>query len=313
LAHLMAHDSDAFNRWEAGQRLATGLLLGGTKAAPRSFIDAWARVLKDAAQDPAFASEALGLPSETTLAEQMDVVDPDALHAARNGLRRQLAGALREELLATYGSMTIDGPYSPDAASAGKRSLKNLCLGVLMELDDTEIRALCVKQFETADNMTDAMAALTLLANTDCAERAPALESFHARWKDEPLVVDKWLAVQATARLPGTLAEVKRLTAHPAFDSKNPNKIYALIRAFVAANHVRFHAADGGGYAFAADQVIAIDTLNPQVAARVARCFDRWKKFDAGRQAHAKAALERVLGTDGLSRDVAEIVGKALA
>ena len=313
LAHLMAHDSDAFNRWEAGQRLATGLLLGGTKAAPRSFIDAWARVLKDAAQDPAFASEALGLPSETTLAEQMDVVDPDALHAARNGLRRQLAGALREALLATYRSMTIDAPYSPDSASAGKRSLKNLCLGVLMELDDTEIRALCVKQFETADNMTDAMAALTLLANTDCPERAQALDSFHARWKDEPLVVDKWLAVQATARLPGTLAEVKRLTAHPAFDIKNPNKIYSLIRAFVAANHVRFHAADGGGYAFAADQVIAIDTLNPQVAARVARCFDRWKKFDAGRQAHAKAALERVLGTDGLSRDVAEIVGKALA
>ena len=313
LAHLMAHDSDAFNRWEAGQRLATGLLLGGTKAAPRSFIDAWARVLKDAAQDPAFASEALGLPSETTLAEQMDVVDPDALHAARNGLRRQLAGALREALLATYRSMTIDAPYSPDSASAGKRSLKNLCLSVLMELDDAEVRALCVKQFETADNMTDAMAALTLLTNTDCPERAPALESFHARWKDEPLVVDKWLAVQATARLPGTLAEVKRLTAHPAFDIKNPNKIYSLIRAFVAANHVRFHAADGGGYAFAADQVIAIDTLNPQVAARVARCFDRWKKFDAGRQAHAKAALERVLGTDGLSRDVAEIVGKALA
>ena len=313
LAHLMAHDSDAFNRWEAGQRLATGLLLGGTKAAPRSFIDAWARVLKDAAQDPAFASEALGLPSETTLAEQMDVVDPDALHAARNGLRRQLAGALREALLATYRSMTIDAPYSPDSASAGKRSLKNLCLGVLMELDDAEVRALCVKQFETADNMTDAMAALTLLTNTDCPERAPALESFHARWKDEPLVVVKWLAVQATARLPGTLAEVKRLTAHPAFDIKNPNKIYSLIRAFVAANHVRFHAADGGGYAFAADQVIAIDTLNPQVAARVARCFDRWKKFDAGRQAHAKAALERVLGTDGLSRDVAEIVGKALA
>ena len=313
LAHLMAHDSDAFNRWEAGQRLATGLLLGGTKAAPRSFIDAWARVLKDAAQDPAFASEALGLPSETTLAEQMDVVEPDALHAARNGLRRQLAGALREALLATYRSMTIDAPYSPDSASAGKRSLKNLCLGVLMELDDAEVRALCVKQFETADNMTDAMAALTLLTNTDCPERAPALESFHARWKDEPLVVDKWLAVQATARLPGTLAEVKRLTAHPAFDIKNPNKIYSLIRAFVAANHVRFHAADGGGYAFAADQVIAIDTLNPQVAARVARCFDRWKKFDAGRQAHAKAALERVLGADGLSRDVAEIVGKALA
>ena len=313
LAHLMAHDSDPFNRWEAGQRLATGLLLDGPKAAPQSFVDAFARVLRDAPKDPAFGAEALNLPSETTLAEQMAVVDPDALHAARNGLRRQLAIALRAELLATREAMENVGPYSPDAASAGKRSLRNLCLAMLMELDDAAIRALCVKQFETADNMTDAMAALSLLANTDCPERSLALESVYARWKHEPLVVDKWLAVQATSRLPGTLAEVKRLTAHPAFDIKNPNKIYSLIRAFVAANHVRFHAAEGGGYAFAAEQVVAIDKLNPQVAARVARCFDRWRKFDAGRQAHAKDALEKILGTDGLSRDVAEIVGKALA
>ncbi len=313
LAHLMAHDSDSFNRWEAGQRLATGLLLGGKDKAPQSFIDAFARVLRDAPNDPAFAAEALSLPSETTLAEQMEVVDPDALHAARNGLRRQLATALRAELLAMHRAMTVSGPYSPDAASAGKRSLKNLCLGLLMELDDADIRALCVKQFEAADNMTDAMAALSLLANTDCPERVRALESVYGKWKQEQLVVDKWLAVQATSRLPGTLAEVRRLTEHPAFDIRNPNKIYALIRAFVAANHVRFHAADGGGYAFAAEQVVAIDKLNPQVAARVARCFDRWRKFDAGRQALAKAALEKILGTDGLSRDVAEIVGKALA
>ncbi len=135
----------------------------------------------------------------------------------------------------------------------------------------------------------------------------------YAKWKHEPLVVDKWLAVQATSRLPGTLAEVKRLTAHPAFDIRNPNKIYALIRAFTAANHVRFHAADGGGYAFAAQQITAIDKLNPQVAARVARCFDRWRKFDAARQALARRALEQIRDTEGLSRDVAEIVGKALA
>ena len=313
LAHLMAHDSDAFNRWEAGQRLATGLLLGGMSEAPPSFIEAFGRVLADGPQDPAFAAEALNLPTETTLAEQMEVVDPDALHASRNGLRRQLAAALRKELISTYRAMTVRGPYSPDAASSGKRALRNLCLGLLMELNDAEVRALCVSQFETADNMTDAMAALTFLANTDCAERVPALDSVYDKWKDEPLVVDKWLAVQATSRLPGTLAEVQRLTAHPAFDIKNPNKIYALIRAFVAANHVRFHAADGGGYEFAAEQIVRIDKLIPQVAARVARAFDRWRKFDAGRQAHAKAALEKIRDSEGLSRDVGEIVGKALA
>jgi len=313
LAHLMAHDSDAFNRWEAGQRLATGLLLGGANEAPKSFIDAFGRVLADGPRDPAFAAEALNLPSESTLAEQVEVVDPDALHASRVGVRRQVAAALRKELLSMYGEMTVHGPYSPDAASAGKRALRNLCLGLLMELDDAEIRALCVKQFEAADNMTDAMAALTFLANTDCPERMAALESVYGKWKHEPLVVDKWLSVQATSRLPGTLDEVKRLTAHPAFDIRNPNKIYSLIRAFVAANHVRFHAADGGGYEFAAEQVIAIDKLNPQVAARVARCFDRWRKFDSGRQAHAKAALEKILASEGLSRDVGEIVGKALA
>ncbi len=313
LTHLMAHDSDAFNRWEAGQRLVTRLLLEGSGDAPQAFIDAYARVLRDAAADPAFASEALGLPSETTLAEQMDVVDPDALHARRNGLRRQLAAALRKELRATYEAMAVNGLYSPDAASAGKRSLRNLCLGMLMELGEAEIIALCARQFETADNMTDAMAALSLLANTDCPERGAALDAVYAKWKHEPLVVDKWLAVQATSRLPGTLAEVKRLTAHPAFDAKNPNKIYSLIRAFVAANQVRFHAADGGGYAFAAEQIVAIDRLNPQVAARVARCFDRWKRFDTGRQALARAALEGIRDTEGLSRDVAEIIGKALA
>ena len=313
LTHLMAHDADAFNRWEAGQRLVTGLLLGGAHAAPQSFIDAYARVLQDAARDPAFATEALGLPSETTLAEQMAVVDPDTLHAARNGLRKQLATALRAQLLATYHAMAVSGPYSPDATAAGKRSLRNLCLGMLMERDDADIRALCAAQFEAADNMTDAMAAFGMLANTDCPERVLALDSVYAKWQHEPLVVDKWLAVQATSRLPGTLAEVKRLTAHPAFDIRNPNKIYALIRAFTAANHVRFHAADGGGYAFATEQIVAIDKRNPQVAARIARCFDRWRRFDAGRQVHARTALERIRDSEGLSRDVAEIVGKALA
>jgi aminopeptidase N len=160
--------------------------------------------------------------------------------------------------------------------------------------------------------MTDAMAALSCLANLDCPERQPALDAFYEKWKHEPLVVDKWLAVQATSRLPDTLPRVKRLLSHPAFDIKVPNKVYALVRAF-ASNHVRFHAADGSGYAFLADQVIALNALNPQVAARMARGFDRWKRFDAARQAEARAQLERIRDTAGLSRDVAEIVSKALA
>jgi aminopeptidase N len=156
------------------------------------------------------------------------------------------------------------------------------------------------------------MAALATLATFDTPERPRALDAFYERWKDEPLVVDKWLAVQAGSRLPTTLNTVRQLLKHPAFDLKVPNKVYALVRTF-AANHVRFHAADGSGYEFLADQVIALNTLNPQVAARMSRAFDRWRKFDAGRQAKAAAALERIRDSKGLSKDVAEIVNKALA
>jgi aminopeptidase N len=223
-------------------------------------------------------------------------------------LRKALAKALAGELASKYQGLHRGGPYSPDAASAGRRALKNLCLGYLSEVG---MRALCDEQFRKADNMTDAMAALTALANLDCPERLPALEDFYARWKDEPLVVDKWLAVQAGSRLSTTLDNVRQLLGHPAFDLKVPNKVYALIRTF-SANHVRFHAASGEGYSFLADQVLALNRLNPQVAARMARGFDRWKRFDPARQQKAKAALERIRDTDGLSKDVAEIVSKAL-
>jgi len=320
LTHLMAHDSDAFNRWEAGQRLALGILLRGIAAAqggralevPRAFAHAAARVVADSSRDPAFAAEMLSLPSENYVAEQMPVVDPDAIHAVRDALRRRLAAALREELLAVYRAYKGAGPYSPDAVSAGRRALKNSALGLLMELDDAGMRALCMKQFEAADNMTDALAALSLLAHCDCPERARALDAFYNKWKNEPLVVDKWLAVQSTTRLPSALADVKRLMAHPAFNIRNPNKVYALIGGF-RGNQVRFHAADGSGYAFLAEQVIALDAINPQVASRMARGFDRWKKFDAGHQAHARAALERIRGAKGVSKGVLEIASRALA
>jgi aminopeptidase N len=319
LAHLMANDSDPFNRWEAGQRLATRLMLRGVEdvragrefVAPESFVEAFARTLGAADGDPSFAAEALTLPSEHFLAEQMAVVDPDAIHAVRTGLARKLGEVLRDELLAVYRAHAVPPPYSPDAASAGRRALRNLCLAYLMESRSPQACALAESQFDRADNMTDAMAALSVLAEFDCAERARSLEAFYARWRNEPLVVDKWLRAQAVSRLPRTLAEVKRLTAHPAFSIRNPNKVYALIGAF-SANHVRFHTADGGGYEFLAEQIITLDKLNPQVAARIARAFDRWRKFDDGRQRHARAALERIRATAGLSKDVSEIVTKGL-
>ena len=306
LLHLLANDDDPFNRWEAGQRVAAAIVLEHAGKPSPAFIDAMRRVLED--PDPMLAAEALNLPAETFLAEQLEIVDPDALHASRNALRKALASSLERELRTTYARMSVKGAYSPDAAAIGRRSLRNTALGYLTELGDC---ATAYRQFEEADNMTDSQAALTALAQIDCPERAKALEQFYTRWSNEPLVVDKWLAVQAGSRLRTTLQTVKGLLRHPAFDIKVPNKVYALVRTF-AANHVNFHAADGSGYEFLADQVIAINSFNPQVAARMARGFDRWRKFAPARQAKARAALERIRDSDGLTRDVAEIVTKAL-
>jgi aminopeptidase N len=310
LVHLLANDDDPFNRWEAAQRLAVEIILKKQGKPSPAFLQAIRQLLRD--KDPAFVAETLALPSETFLAEQMEVVDPDALHASRNALRHALASQLKELFLETYRNQEIKTPYSPDAASSGKRALRNLALSYLMELESSDVVALCYEQFGQSDNMTEQFAALACLANSNAPQRAIALDSFYGRWKDESLVVDKWLAVQAGARLPGTLARVRELLSHPAFDLKVPNKVYSLIRAF-SVNHVRFHAADGAGYAFLADQVLALDPLNPQVAARVARGFDRWKRFGTERKEKAKTQLRRIRDAAGLSRDVAEIVTKALA
>jgi aminopeptidase N len=323
LTLLLAHESDPFNAWEAGQRLASRLILdaaaaiaGGRQAQwPDSFTAAARRLLQTHAErGTAFVAEALTLPGETTLAELVDLVDPDALHAARNGLRRHLAEQLAGEFAGLHATLAVREPYAPTSDQAGRRALRNLCLSYLLELDTPAVRQLALQQFREADNMTDQFAALTALANVnaaDCPERETALADFYARWSDEALVVDKWLQAQSTSRRPDTLATVKALIAHPAFDIGNPNKIYALIRAF-GANLVRFNAADGSGYAFIADQIIALHDRNPQVASRLARCFDRWTKFDSGRQAHARAALERIRDHAGLSRDVLEVVTRAL-
>ena len=320
LRYLLTFDSDPFNRWEAGQRLALKLLLqalADRQAArevrfPDFLADAFACVLADGLKDPAFAAEALALPLEVDIAEKLAVIDPDAVHQVRLAMRRFLALRLKTALRKTYDACTIVGSYSPDAVSAGRRALRNLCLAYLMELDEAESRRLCVAQLQHADNMTDALAALTALANCDCPEREPALEEFYAKWRNEPLVVDKWLGVEAASRLPGTLARVKELTSHPAFTLRNPNKVYALLGSF-GANQVNFHKEDGSGYSFMGEQIRALDPINPQVAARMARNFERWKRFEPSRRALMKSLLEQAMAIDGLSKESTEVLGKVLA
>ena len=331
LAHLMAHDSDAFNRWEAGQRLATRVLLAGIAAEgkgniwiPASFVDACGRVLEAGLQggrdSAALAAESLTLPAEQVLAEVVSglgrVIDPDAIHLARIQLRRHLAGALRNRFEAVWTALAPSEPYAPTGEQAGRRALRNLCLGFLAESEADYLQAAVLPrlmaQLNRSDNMTDASAALGVLANLDLPERETALAIFYAKWQDEALVVDKWLQVQATSRLPDTTARVAELMRHPAFDSKNPNKVYALVRSFCAANPRHFHAADGSGYRLAADFIIGLQAMNPQVASRIARSFDRWRQFDAVRQGHARQALERIAACEGLAKDVAEVVANAL-
>ena len=320
LTHLLACESDPFNAWEAGQRRATQLILeatasiaaGGAPSWPADFVEAIRRVLRQHAErGNAFVAEVLTLPGETTLAEALERLDPDALHAARNALRRHLAEQLAEEFTELHARLAPTGPYRPDTVDAGRRALRNLCLGYLLERDTPASRELAVAQYRAADNMTDQFGALAALCQIDCAERETALADFYQRWQHEALVVDKWLAVQSGSRLPDTLARVAALTRHAAFDITNPNKVYALLRNF-GANLVRFNAADGSGYAFFAGKIAELDSLNPQVAARLARCFDRWQKFDAGRQAHARSALESIRSGRTLSNDLAEVLARQL-
>jgi aminopeptidase N len=328
LAHLMAHDSDAFNRWEAGQRLATRVLLAGIAAGgtgaewiPDAFVAACGRVLDDGlSTDPALAAEALNLPAEAVLAEavvaQGGTINPEAIHTARVNLRRHLAARLRDQFEAVWTALAPTAAYAPDGAQVGQRALRNACLAYLAESDTDYLKSSVVPRLSTqlkaGGNMTDEIAALAMLANLDLLEREAALADFYARWQNEALVIDKWFSVQATSRLPGTVAHVRALMQHPAFDLKNPNRVFALIRGFCGANPRHFHAADGSGYALAADVISTLQAMNPQVASRIARSFDRWRQFNAGRQAHARAALERIAAVEGLAKDVAEVVGNAL-
>jgi len=320
LAFLFAHDSDPFNRWEAGQRLATQTLLtmvadiqgSHTPGVPEQFLGAFRTALVDHQADPALLALALTLPSETELAEAMAVADPGVVHAARQRLRQILAESLADDFAAVMAAMHEPGHYQLTAAAIGRRSLKNLCLAYLALLETPEIAKACMAQFEGADNMTDRLAALTCLANSAMPQREAALAAFYQRYQDDPLVVDKWFTVQAASSRGDTLLQVQALTRHPAFTLKNPNRVRALIGAFAHGNPARFHDPSGAGYRFLADRVLELDPLNPQVAARMVGALSRWRRFDARRQAMMSSELERIQAQPGLSPDVAEIVSKSL-
>ncbi len=323
LAHLFAHDSDHFNRWEAGQRLMMRRLLVLTAAAEKgealsldeTVINALRATLNNAALDPAFRELALTLPSETMIAEQLEVVDPQAVFAARRFMRHAMAQALKADFLNAYESCLTTGAYRPDPASVGKRSLKNLSLSYLLEWADDSACQLAQVQFDSADNMTDRLAALNALANAETATAIAAtdkaLRAFYREFKNEPLVIDKWFALQAMAHT-CDVDTVRNLMQHPAFSMTNPNRARSLIFSFCNGNPSRFHAVDGSGYALWAEQVITLNAINPQIAARLVRTMDRWRKFTPSLQSRMAAALQQVARSKKLSKDVREVITKSL-
>jgi len=322
LRFLAAHDSDPFNRWQALQALAMALLKANVAArragAPEredaGLMAALGAVLKDPSLEPLFVAMALMPPSETDLAHEIGRdVDPDAVFAARRRLRiatgRHHAAALSD----TYERMNTAGPYRPDAQGAGRRTLKYACLNLLTLAEHGEAIARARTQYDNADNMTDRMAALETLALHDRPERAAALEDFYRRYAEDPLIIDKWLTLQAMIPEPGTLERVRKLTAHPAFSMANPNRVRALIGAFAHANYTQFNRPDGAAYEFIADIVLALDPRNPQIASRLMGAFHSWRALEPGRRQHAEKTLRRVAATASLSPDVHDIVARTLA
>jgi aminopeptidase N len=316
LMFLMAHDSDGFNRWDAAQTLSQRILLRLVESedyqVPNGYFDAFQQALNDAQSDQQLLAEVLTLPSESYLGDQMEQVDVEGIHRAREQLMGLLAQRLQGDFLRVYQAAEETAEYDLSPRSIGRRALRNLCLGYLMQGDAGVGIERCAGQYQQAGNMTDMIAALSLLADTDAQEASALLGDFYQRWQHDPLVLDKWFAVQATSKRADTLERVQSLMRHPAFSIKNPNKVRALIGSFCAGNPARFHAIDGAGYAFLADRVIELDGLNPQVAARMLRIMSRWQRYDPVRQALMRTQLQRILDTQGVSRDVFEIASKSL-
>lgn len=322
LRFLAAHDADPFNRWQALQTLATRLLLDNVSSLRAAqptrrdsgLLDALGATLDDGTLEPAFVALALTPPGESDLAREIGRdVDPDAIFAARFALQGEMGQHLAGSLFDHYRRLSESRPYTPDAAGAGRRALRNTCLSLLVATRRRDAISLAARQYQDADNMTDRMAALSTLSLCDVPERAATLDDFYARYDGDPLIIDKWFTLQATIPEPGTLDRVKALTAHPAFSFTNPNRVRALIHAFALANQKEFNRADGAGYDFVVDTVLALDRKNPQLAARLLSALKSWRVLEPGRRAMAEKALQRVAAAPSRSPDVADIVQRALA
>jgi aminopeptidase N len=322
LRYLAAHDSDPFNRWQAVQTLAMSLLTqnvaalraGSPAREDDGLLEALGQILADDKLEPAFMALTLAPPSEADIAREIGRdVDPDAVFGAQRKLRAAIGLRHGEALAKKYQQMITPGPFRPDAAGAGRRALKNACLDFMAVTERSEAIARAFAQYQNADNMTDRMAALATLSLHDRPERAAALEDFYARYADDPLIIDKWLGLQAMIPERATLDRVRALTRHRAFSMANPNRVRALIGSFAQGNHTQFNRPDGAGYDFVADIVIALDPKNPQVAARLMGAFRSWRALESERRGRAEATLRRVAATAALSRDVGDIVARTLA
>jgi aminopeptidase N len=314
LAFLSAHDDDPFARYEAMQQLMLGTLLAAIESGTgeyRPVVDAVRRTLGDRSLDPAFAAEAVLLPSESFIGDQMAVVDPDKVRLAREALRSELGRSLEREWRSAYAS-TAANRYEYSPAAKGARRLRTVALNYLMAARADDAPALAKKQFDGADNMTDRQGALGALANSDSPERREALAAFYERYREDALVLDKWFIVQAASIRDDTIDVVEALAKHPDYTLANPNRMRSLVGAF-AGNQRAFHDPSGRGYRFLADMILAVDKLNPQTAARLVPPLGRWRRFDPERQDLMKSELERIVGTPGLSKDVFEQASKSLA
>ncbi|AGL85081.1 MULTISPECIES: aminopeptidase N [Pseudomonas] len=325
LMFLMQHDSDGFNRWDAGQQLSVQVLQeliaqhqqGRALVMDERLVAALGTVLADDSLDQAMVAEMLSLPGEAYLTEISEVADVEAIHAAREFARQQLADSLFDALWKRYQAnrqVSKATAYVAESEHFARRALQNIALSYLMLTHKPEVLAAAIEQFDSADNMTERLTALAVLVNSPFeAEKAKALEVFAENFKDNALVMDQWFSVQAGSPLPGGLERVKALMQHPAFNIKNPNKVRALVGAFAGQNLINFHAADGSGYRFLADLVIQLNGFNPQIASRQLAPLTRWRKYDSARQALMKGELERIRASGELSSDVFEVVSKSLA